>query len=265
MAQILQDKSLATKFQILVEIAAGQPDIQQRDIAKKLNVTPQAISQYMEELAKDYLILSDGRSKYRVTKEGIDWVLKSFRDLQSYCNFVKKTVTNITVCAAVAGSDISLGQEVGLEMNDGLLFATDAVGREAKGIAVSDAKKGEDVGISNIKGIVPLEMGKVTILKVPGIQEGGSRSVDLTLLKKETSEKEVISVIGIESLIALKKIGINPRYFYGVKEALVETAYSGLSSIVVCVDDEIPGLLQRLEGEHLNYRLLDMAKIEQLQ
>lgn len=110
MAQLLQDKAAATKFQILIEIAAAQLNIQQRDIAKKLNVSPQAISQYMEELAKDCLIASDGRSKYRVTKEGIDWVLKTFRDLQNYSNFVKKIVTNITVCAAVAGSDISQGQ-----------------------------------------------------------------------------------------------------------------------------------------------------------
>ena len=40
MAQILQDKAVATKFQILVEIAAAQTNIQQKDIARKLNVTP---------------------------------------------------------------------------------------------------------------------------------------------------------------------------------------------------------------------------------
>jgi len=262
MAQLLQDKAAATKFQILIEIAAAQLNIQQRDIAKKLNVTPQAISQYIEELAKDCLIASDGRSKYRVTKDGIDWVLKTFRDLQNYSNFVKKTVTNITVCAAVAGSDISQDQEVGLEMKDGLLFATDAMSSETKGTAVSDARKGEDVGISNIEGIVPLEIGEVTILKVPGIQRGGSGNAASTQLKKEISRGKLIGAIGIEALVALKRIGVAPHYSYGVREVVVEAACSGLSLLVVCVDDEIPGLLLRLGEEHLDYRLLDLAKVE---
>ncbi|MBT9148824.1 MAG: winged helix-turn-helix transcriptional regulator [Dehalococcoidia bacterium] len=258
MAQVLQNKSMATKFQILVEIAAAPTNIQQKDIAKKLNVTPQAISRYMEELVKECLVVSDGRSKHKVTREGIDWVLKVFRDLQSYSTFVKKAVTNMTVCTAVADYDLSRGQKVGLKMKGGVLLASDATGSEAKGMAVSDAIKGEDVGISDIEGIVPLEMGEVTILKVPGIQEGGSRRVDLTRLKKESSGKEMIGVIGIEALIALRKIGINPPYLYGTKEAVVEAACSGLPSLVVCVNDEIPGLLQRLGEEHLSYQLLDL-------
>ena len=262
MAQILRDKAVATKFQILIEIAAAQLNIQQKDIARKLSVTPQAISQYMEELVEGHLVVSDGRSKYSVTREGINWILKIFRDLQNYSNFVKKTVTSITVCAAVADCDLSQGQEVGLEMKDGLLFATDALNRGAKGLAVSNTKKGEDVGISNIEGIVPLETGEITILKVPGIQRGGSSSVDLARLKREIKRTELIGSMGIEALVALKKIGINPHYSYGVKEAVVEAACSGLTSLVVCVDDEIPGLLQRLEEEHLDYQLLDMIKVK---
>ena len=259
MAQILRDKALATKFQILIEIAAAQLNIQQKDIARKLNVTPQAISQYMEELVKDCLVASDGRSKYRVTREGIDWVLKAFRELRGYSSFVEKALTNITVCAAVADCDLSHSQEVRLKMKDGLLFATDATGSGAKGIAVSDAKKGEDVGISDIEGIVRLEIGEVTILKVPSIQRGGSRNVDLAKLKKEVSRKGLLGVTGIEALIALRRIGIEPHYLYGVTDAAIEAAHSGLSSLILCGDDEIPGLLKRLEEENLSYELLDLS------
>jgi len=261
MAQILQDKAVATKFQILIEIAAAKVNIQQKDISKKLKLTPQAISQYIEELIRDGLVVTDGRSKYSVTKEGMNWVLRTFRDLQCYSDFVKKTVTDITVCAAVADCDLSRGQEVGLKMKDGLLLACDAKGSEAKGIAVSDARKGDDVGISNVEGIVPIDRGEVTILSVPDIQKGGSRNVAFTQLNKEINEKRLIGAIGIEASIVLKQIGCVPHYFYGVKEAVVEAAYSGLSSVVICVDSEIPVLLRRLEEEHLDYRLLDLAKV----
>ena len=49
MAEVLRSKNLATKFQILLEVAANQPNIQQKDIAGKLNITPQAVSGYVKD------------------------------------------------------------------------------------------------------------------------------------------------------------------------------------------------------------------------
>ncbi len=260
MAQILQNKSLATRFQILAEIATNQPNIQQKDIAKKLDVTPQAISEYIKELVKDGSLTSDGRSKYRLTREGVDWVLKSLRELRDYSTFVEKAVTNITVCAAVADCDLSRGQVVGLEMKDGLLFATESAEKGAKGVATSDAGKGKDVGISEIEGIVELEKGEITILRVPGIQKGGSNSVDLTRLRKELKRKGLVGAIGIEALVTLQQIDSKPQYLYGVTEAAINAAHSGLSFLIVCVDDETPNLLTKLGEENLDYELLDLRK-----
>lgn len=261
MVQILRNKNLATKFQILVEIAANQPNLQQRQIASKLDVTSQAISEYIKELIKDGWLTSEGRSRYRVTQEGINWVLQTFRDLRDYSAFVGKAITNISVCTAVAHDDLSENQAVGLEMKDGLLFTTRDTGRGAKGVAVAAAKKGEDVGISSIEGIVDLVIGEITILRVPGIQRGGSRSVDLTRLKKEvTREKEPVGAIGIEAITALRRIGIEPHYVYGVAEAAVEAARSGLSFLIVCAEDDTPKLLARLTEANLDYEVLDLRK-----
>lgn len=260
MTELLRSKNLATKFQILVEVAANQPDIQQRDIAKRLDLTPQAVSDYVRELVKDGWLISEGRSRYRVTKEGVDWMLKGLREWQSYSNTVQKAVASISVCAAVADCDLSQGQKVGLVMRDGLLLATDNPNAGASGIAVSEAKKGEDVGVSEIDGIVPLEIGKVTILKVPGIQRGGSRHTDLEGLKKGIQGKKLVSAIGIEALVALRQIGAEPLYFYGVRDAVVEAAYSGLSPVVVCVDDDTSDLIRRLEEKNIDYELLDARR-----
>ncbi len=259
MAQIQRNRNLDTKFQILVQIAANQPNIQQKDIAQKLDITPQAVSEYIKEMMKDGSLTSDGRSRYRVTTEGVNWVLKAIRKLRGYLTFVERSITNITVCAAVAGCDLSQGQVVGLEMKDGLLFATDALGKAAKGVAVSDARKGEDVGVSNIEGIIELEIGRMTVLKVPSIQRGSSRNVDLAKLKKELNKKELVGAIGIEALIALRRIGIEPHYLYGVTEGAIEAAHSGLSFLILCTDDAIPDLLKRLEEENLRYELLDLS------
>ncbi|MEE8373988.1 MAG: winged helix-turn-helix transcriptional regulator, partial [Dehalococcoidia bacterium] len=99
MKQMLGGANLATKFQILADVAANQPDVQQRDIARRLNVSPQAVSDYVKELLKNGWLSSPGRSKYRVTKEGVDWMLKALREWQSYSDSVQKALASISVCA----------------------------------------------------------------------------------------------------------------------------------------------------------------------
>jgi putative transcriptional regulator len=258
MTRILQDKATATKLQILIEIAAGQPDIQQKDIAKKLDITPQWVSEYVLKFVEEGLVTSEGRSKYRVTAEGVDWILKLLREMRDYFDSAERVVRNITVSAAIAGSDLAKGQAVGLVMRNGTLIASNYSEQSAKGIAVTDAGEGQDVGISNIEGIIELEPGKVIILKIPGVQRGGFRKVDLVRLGKEISGEAIIGAIGVEALIALKQAGAKPTYTYGAKEAIVEAAQSGLSSVVVCVDDEIPELLRVLGEKHLGYQLMEL-------
>ena len=56
MASVLQSKRESSRFQILVEIAAHQPNLRQKEVAESLGVTPQAISEYIKELVADGLV-----------------------------------------------------------------------------------------------------------------------------------------------------------------------------------------------------------------
>ncbi len=259
MVEILQNKNAATRFQILVEIATSGPSIQQKSIAVKLGLTPQAISDYIHQLVNEDLVVSTARSHYRVSTKGVNWMLKILRELRDYASMVEQAVTNITVCAAIAESDINQGQAVGLRMKDGLLFATTQTSSGARGIAVSSVRRGEDLDVASIEGLVELTRGRVTILQVPSIQKGGSRQVDLKLLKTQAADNQQLGAIGIEALVSLRRIGIEPHYLYGVTEAALEAAQCGLSFTVVCTDDAIPGLIKRLQQEEgLNYELIDL-------
>lgn len=260
MANIFQSKGDTTRFQIMIEIAAGQPNITQKDIAGQLGISPQAVSEYMEELLGEHLVSSKGRSKYRITPKGTDWILKTLRELQSYLDFVKSAVTNITICAAVADCDLARGQKVGLKMKEGLLFATNPKGCAATGVAVADAGNGEDVGIAEIKGIVKLTPGKITVLKIPAIHEGGSKNVNLQEARKHVKKFNLIGAIGLEALIALRRLGVEPVYLYGVSEAAIEAGRSGLSSLIFATGDAVPELLKRLHEAELRYELLDLSK-----
>jgi len=261
MAQILKSKNLATKFQIMVEIAGHQPNIQQKDIAPRLGITSQAVSEYIRELIKDGWLSSEGRSRYKVTKEGVDWILQMSRQLHSYAWLVSKVVADISTTTAIADSDLSAGQPASLYMKDGLLFASNAIDTKvAEGTTVTEAKKGQDVGIRNIEGVIQLEPAKVTIGKVSNVQDGGSKSADLARLKREVKKARLVGALGTEALVALRQIDVKPHYLHGVREAAIEAAYCGLSFLVVCSEDKVPILVQRLEEENLDYEIVDLRK-----
>jgi len=258
--EILQNKNAATRFQIMVEIAASGPGIAQKSIAAKLGVTPQAISEYIHQLLEERLVVSTGRSNYELTTGGVNWMLSVLRELRGYISAVEKAVTNITVCAAIAECDIKRGEAVSLKMRDGVLIASRGTGGSARGVAVSGAKTGDDIDIGNIEGLVELVRGRVTVLQVPSIQKGGSREVDLEKLKGLVFDSRQLGAIGIEALISLRRIDIEPRYFYGVTEAAIEAAQCGLLFSVVCTDDAIPELIRRLREKGLEYVLIDLRR-----
>jgi putative transcriptional regulator len=259
MIEVLKNKNVTTKFQILVEIANSGPSIQQRDIAKKLDITPQAVSDYIAQLIKENLLVSEGRSSYRVTNEGVNWIIKTLRELSGYIDYIQQAVTNISICTAIAESDLEESQKVGLMMKDGLLFATSNSSHEATGIAASSARAGEDVGITGIEGIVPLQIGKITILNVPEVQRGGSNKVDLAKLKGYVRKSSFTVSLGLESFAALRKTGAE-FYRYGAAEAAVEAAKSGLNPLVICVENEMSDLVTKLAIDKISYEIVDATK-----
>lgn len=256
---MLRSKKESTKFQILVEIAAHQPDVRQKEIADKIGVTPQAVSEYMKELVSEGLLFSDGRVRYRVTKTGVEWVLERAQELKKYARFVMEEIVNhVSIATAIAMEKVVKGQKVKLWMENGLLYAGTGDG-EVTGSAISDANKDEDVGVTDLKGMIGLSPVNITICKVPRVERGGSGSVDYEMLKKHSKDKPYIAALGVEALISLRKINIEPNILFGAKESVVEAAFHGLSSLVVSVDEEVPSLLNRLESEGLNYEVFDLG------
>ena len=243
----------------MVEIASYGPNIQQRHIAARLGITPQAISEYIHQLVDEGYIVSKGRSSYEVSIKGVNWMLEMFRELNGYVSLAAKAVTNITICAAIAECNIAKGQTVGLKMKDGFLYATTQVNGGAKGTAQSSVSQGEDITVSNIEGLVELNKGKITIIQVPSVRAGGSRSIDSKNLKTMIDTGKPVGVIGIEALVALRRANIEPTYLFGVTEAAIEAVHCGLPFIVVCTDDAIPGLIKRLQEEQLEYNTIDLT------
>jgi putative transcriptional regulator len=259
--EVLRGSKISTLFQILVEIAKNQPNIRQTEIAEKLGITPQAVSECVRRLVSEGYVSSSGPVSYEVTPQGIEWILKGAEELKGYCRFIsEEVVTDISTWSAIADEDLKEGERVTLYLEGGLLYAGKGKKGQASGITISAAKKGEDVGVSNLSGLIDLEPGSVTICKVPRVKRGGTRNLDLEKLRREVKGKEYVGALGIEALVALRKIGRRPDVHFGVKEAAIEAAQHGLSTVVVGVDDEVPLLVERLEREEIHYEVRDLSK-----
>jgi putative transcriptional regulator len=259
MIEVLKNKNLTSRFQILVEIASSGPNVQQREIAQRLNITPQAISDYISQLITQGLLISQGRSSYRITNEGVNWMIGILRDLNGYTTYIQRTIANISVCAALAEDDIERGQKVGLKMKEGLLFASRNTDTGATGIAVSASRRGNDVGVTDIEGIVPLKLGRATILRVPAVQNGGSGKVDFNILRKNLKQRTFVAAIGLESFVCLRQANVEFQ-IYGAISATIEAARSGLNPLIVCVENETSGLISKLEEARIGYDIVAAEK-----
>jgi putative transcriptional regulator len=255
---ILRSKREATRFQILVEVAEHQPAVRQQEIAEKLGVTPQAVSEYIREMMEEGLVAGHGRGRYEVTKSGIEWVLKNAEALESYARHVTRDIIQqVAVWTAIARDDIRKGDEVGVFMQNGWLYATREE-QTARGEATMDAEPGEDVGVARLSGIIDHREGLIHVCKVPRVERGGSRMVNSDLLLDAIRDVDMVAAVGLESYVALQKAGIEPDMFFGSREGVVEAAFHGRECAILIVDEEFTDFLKRLETVGLAYSIHDL-------
>jgi putative transcriptional regulator len=256
MTDVLENKRLATRFRILVEIAERQPAVSQGEIADAVGVTSQAVSEYIRDLVDDDLVEKEGRSRYTVTKEGVDWLFQTAADVRRFADHVTEDVLgSVGEDAAVATGAIAEGETVTLSMREGLLHATPGADGPATGRATTDAGGGEDVGVTGFEGVIDLEPGSVTVLQVPAVRSGGSDSIDLEALAAATDAADVLAASGVEAVVALRRAGVDPDTNFAAGEVAAEAAGRGLYAVVVTTTDAVGRVTDALRDADVDYEV----------
>jgi putative transcriptional regulator len=254
---VLEKKREITRFQILVEVAASQPQIKQSDIAATLGITPQAVSEYIKDLVAEGMITSRGRGQYSVTPLGVEYIISDAKELKEYSDYVLKSVVGqVTVWAAIAREKIRKDSPVYVTMQDGMLYCSNKNDGGAEGIAINDSEAGMDVGVTNLKGLIPLTPENVTLIRIPSIIDGGSHKVDVKKLRASISG--IVCIMGEEALSSVKVAGIKPDAFFGALDAAIEAAIKGVKSTLIITMDNAPNAIQRFESAGINYRVVDV-------
>lgn len=260
MVDVLDTKRAAMRFQILVEIAERQPAVRQGEIAEAVGVTSQAVSEHIRELVEDGYVTREGRSRYGVTKEGVDWLLRSASEVRRYADHVTEDVLGgLEEDAAVAATGITEGDEVGLAVVEGLLTADPTHTDGATGRAMNDADAGEVVAVTSFEGVIELDPGRVTVLQVPSIRSGGYSSIDSEYIRSATDDADVLVCSGVEAVVAVRQSGREPDTWFAAAELAAEAAGKGLDVVVVGTADRVGEITNAIRDTGIRYEVNDVA------
>ncbi|MFQ3293207.1 MAG: putative transcriptional regulator [Halobacteriales archaeon] len=256
MVDVLENKRVATRYRILVEIADNQPAVSQGEIADAVGVTSQAVSEYIRELVEDDLVEKEGRSRYRVTKEGVDWLFRASADLERFVDHVSEDVLgSVQEDAAIATASIDEGETVTLKVESGLLRATPGDVGPATGVATMDARPEEDVGVTGFEGVIDLEPGLVTVRQVPPVRSGGSREGNLDALVETCEAADLVTADGVEAIVTLRKIGAEPDETFAPGAVAADAANRGLNVVVVTTTDDVGRVTDELRDAGVAYEV----------
>jgi len=256
MADVLENKRAATRFRILVEIAERQPAVSQGEIAEAVGVTSQAVSEYIRELVEEDLVEKEGRSRYRVTKEGVDLVLRDATEVRRFVDHVTEDVLgSVQEDAAIATADLEEGEPVTLTMRDGLFHASPGESGEATGVTTTAAEAGQDVGVTGFEGVVDLEPGTVTVLQVPPIRSGGSRVVEDDAVAEAVEAADLVVAAGVEAVVALRRADAEPATAFAAGDVAADAAGRGLDVLVAATTDAVGRVTDALRDADVTYEV----------
>ena len=172
----LRDLKRNTELLILVEILKS-PTARLKDIGDELDITVQAVSQYISAMRKEGL-LSERTGKLRPTRKGMQILQEHFTRLKHDVDSVLRRIAVVDTCVAIAGRPITKGQSVSLIMEDGMLMAYPDGKSSSKGAALEFADEGDDVHVGQLEGIVDMELGDLLMIEAPSGEEGGSKAAN---------------------------------------------------------------------------------------
>jgi len=255
---LLRDKGEFTRFQILLEVMRNQPHVKQKDISETMGITIQAISKYFKKLSKEGLLEAGSeRADYRLTQKGIIKLREELKNLDSYVKSIKNELKVDHAWIALATLPVKVNEQVGLITKGGIFYTVSVTDPdvEAVGIATNDAEAGEDIGLKDLKGKIKLRQGRILIVKLPSIRQGGSRTVDIVKITELINDfkPDRIGVMGAVGRAVANKLSLKADIEFGISHAAVIAASRGLNVLVLVVGRMVNKMIQEIDSQNMHF------------
>ncbi|MFW3145510.1 MAG: hypothetical protein ACMUIE_01705 [Thermoplasmatota archaeon] len=251
--EIVRNKSKMTRVLILLEIVLKKPG-DQRTIASSLDITPQAVSEYLHRMDQEGLVDLTGKAP-RTTVKGVEMLQSSLLQLKDFTDTSLGSLELIRSTDAIASRSFRAGERVGLFMREGLLYAGDEAGCTSRGIAESDAAEGEMLPVNELSGVLELPPATLFTLTLRPSRIGGRGDIlDREMLRDRfrelsmsdpSTEDPRICAMDLEAAALLKRSSVA----YSLEMPSVETVINHIQRGVSLLCIGAPFSLSKLARE----------------
>lgn len=143
----------------------------------------------------------------------------------------------VSVRYAIADKDVIEGEKVGLVLREGMIYAvsSDTPGVSLAGRCIYSARKGEDIALLSLKGEMRPAYGGIYVLRIPGLEEGGSRSADLTKIRELLDDKKPqrLGAMGTSAKVVARKLGLECNYDVEVVQSSISAALRSMDVAIL--------------------------------
>jgi cobalt/nickel transport system ATP-binding protein len=160
----------------------------------------------------------------------------------------------MNIRCAIAASDVLTGDEVSLEIKDGMLVANKG-SKGVTGKVVFAGKKGEDIAVKDVTGDLQQLAGTLTIVRVPGIIEGGSRAADMEKVREIRSKNrhQKIGAMGTSAKVLANKMGLRCDFEFDVVQSGMLAALRGFDVCIFASGGMADRVIEKVKERKLNY------------
>ncbi len=246
--KILRDVREVTKLLILLEITRSQYT-RLRPLTVKLDLTVQAVSEYMKTMRAEGLVHQVG-GVYRATKRGVDYLHSRISQIRDFVDSSMRDLRIIDVASALAGRDIEEGGQVGLVMEGGRLVAYPHRSASSRGRALHAAREGEDVAVRDLEGIVELKPGRLVVLRLPAAQAGGGRGVDPSRVKERMGafKPDLVAATDPVAVAFAARMAWPIDLEFAPVEAAIDATLRGLNVLLIAASPQFEEAMKAVEA-----------------
>jgi cobalt/nickel transport system ATP-binding protein len=162
-----------------------------------------------------------------------------------------ESVKVMNIRCAIAGCDISAGDKVCIGIKDGMIVANKG-SYGVTGIAMFAGNKGEDIAVKNVVGDIAQLTGKIIVIRVPGIIEGGSRAANTDKISGFLDKSQKIGAMGTSAKVLVSKMGLKCDFEFDVIQSVMLAALRGLNVTVFASGGMADRVSMKIKEKNLN-------------
>lgn len=244
--RLLRDKAGLSRLLVLLELQRGTTT-RLRDLAERLGMTVQGVSNYVAELEREGLVRA-AQGRYALTPRGVQQLQERLAELKAFTDLAYQRLSVVEECSALAAGQVREGQAVGLFLEQGLLVARPGKASPSQGVAAHAAARGELLHVRGLSGLVALRRGRLAVVKVPAFGGKATRRAAVALRRWVQREGPArVGAVGTEAQVLARAAGLEPHFEFAPTHAAHHAAQLGLDVALLAGPDQVRFVTAELE------------------